>query len=104
MFESTERSKGYRFSKLIILYAVYVYLHSICRLFDKDVQALLFERGTDGHETVQVWCARFGPDLSEALRPGRACGLQACGAARRTNRPGTGARAGGPHRCARGSP
>jgi len=30
---------------------------------------VLFERGIDvSHETVRVWCAKFGPDLAEALR------------------------------------
>ena len=35
----------------------------------RDVQELLFKRGIDiSHETVRAWCARFGPDLAEALR------------------------------------
>lgn len=33
------------------------------------MQELLFERGVDvSHETVRAWCAKFGPDLAEALR------------------------------------
>ena len=33
------------------------------------MQELLFERGVDiSHEMVRAWCARFGPDIAEALR------------------------------------
>jgi putative transposase len=45
------------------------------------VQELFFERGIDvSHGTVQVWCAKFDPDLAEALRHrkprrGRSCHL-----------------------------
>ena len=67
MTATSERPKGYRFPKTIITYAVYLYhrfLLSYC-----DVQEPLFERGSDvSHETVRVWCAKFGPDLAEALR------------------------------------
>ncbi len=67
MDESSERSKGYRFPKTIISYAVYLYHRFL--LSYRDVQELLFERGVDvSHETVRVWCAKFGPDLAEALR------------------------------------
>ncbi len=67
MFESTERSKGYRFPKTIISYAVYLYHRFL--LSYRDVQELLFERGINvSHETVRVWCAKFGPDMAEALR------------------------------------
>ena len=67
MFESHERPKGYRFPKTIISYAVYLYHRFL--LSYRDVQELLFERGIDvSHETVRVWCAKFGPDLAEALR------------------------------------
>jgi putative transposase len=67
VIEASECPKGCRFPKPIISYAVYLYhrfLLSYC-----DVQELLFERGIDvSHETVRAWCARFGPDLAEALR------------------------------------
>ncbi len=67
MDASRERPKGDRFPKTIISYAVYLfhrYRPSYC-----DVQELQFERGVDvSHETVRVWCAKFGPDLAEALR------------------------------------
>ncbi len=67
MDESSERPKGYRFPKLIISYAVYLYHRFL--LSYRDVQELLFKRGVDvSHETVRVWCATFGPDLAEALR------------------------------------
>ena len=67
MHESTERPKGYRFPKLIISYAVYLYPRFL--LSYRDVQELLFKRGIDvSYETVRVWCAKFGPDLAEALR------------------------------------
>ncbi len=67
MDESREPPKGYRFPKLIISYAVYLYHRFL--LSYRDVQELLFERGVDvSHETVRVWCAKFGPDLAEALR------------------------------------
>ena len=67
MYESSERPKGYRFPKLIISYAVYLYHRFL--LSYRDVQELLFKRGVDvSHETVRVWCAKFGPDMAEALR------------------------------------
>ncbi len=65
--ESSERPKGYRFPKTIISYAVYLYHRFL--LSYRDVQELLFERGVDiSHETVRVWCVKFGPDLAEALQ------------------------------------
>ena len=67
MDESREPPKGYRFPKLIISYAVYLYHRFL--LSYRDVQELLFERGVDiSHETIRVWCAKFGPDMAEALR------------------------------------
>lgn len=67
MHEPSERPKGYRFPKTIISYAVYLYHRFL--LSYRDVQELLFERGIDvSHETVRVWCAKFGPDIAEALR------------------------------------
>ncbi len=67
MFASAKCSKGYRFPKAVISYDVYLYHRFL--LSYRDVQELLFERGIDvSHETVRVWCAKFGPDLAEALR------------------------------------
>ncbi len=61
VFASAECSKGYRFPQAVISYAVYLYHRFL--LFYRDVQELLFERGIDvSHETVRVWCAKFGPD------------------------------------------
>ena len=86
MFESHERPKGYRFPKTIISYAVYLYHRFL--LSYRDVQEWLFKRGDDAsHETVRVWCAKFGPDLAEALRhrkarPESASGRDAGGSGR----------------------
>ncbi len=67
MSKSSERPKGYRFPKMIISYAVYLYHRFL--LSYRDVQELLFKRGIDiSHETVRAWCGRFGPELAEALR------------------------------------
>ena len=67
MSESNERPKGYRFPKTIISYAVYLYHRFL--LSYRDVQELMFKRGVDvSHETVRIWCAKFGPDMAEALR------------------------------------
>ncbi len=67
MFASAECSKGYRFPKAVISYAVYLYHRFL--LSYRDVQELLFERGIDvSHETVRIWCAKFGPELAQALR------------------------------------
>lgn len=67
MFASVESPKGYRFPKAVISYAVYLYHRFL--LSYRDVQDLLFERGIDvSHETVRVWCAKFGPELAEVLR------------------------------------
>lgn len=67
MTEACERPKGYRFPKVVISYAVYLYHRFL--LSYRDVQELLFKRGVDvSHETVRAWCVRFGPDMAEALR------------------------------------
>lgn len=73
MSDASECPRGYRFPKMIIAYAVYLYHRFL--LSYRDVQELLFERGVDvSHETVRAWCIRFGPDIAEGLRyrkPGR---------------------------------
>ena len=67
MSDPAECPKGYRFPKVVISYAVYLY-HRY-RLSYRDVQEGPFERGIEvSHETVRAWCMRFGPDLAEALR------------------------------------
>jgi putative transposase len=65
--DASERPKGYRFPKSIISYAAYLYHRFL--LSYRDVQELLFKRDVDvSHETIRVWCAKFGPDLAEAVR------------------------------------
>jgi len=67
VFASAECSKGYRFPKAVISYAIYLYHRFL--LSYRDVQELLFERGIDvSHETIRVWCAKFGLDMAESLR------------------------------------
>lgn len=67
MSDVSECPKGFRFPKVVISYAVYLYHRFL--LSYRDVQELLFKRGIDvSHETVRAWCARFGPDIAEALR------------------------------------
>ena len=63
MFASAECSKGYRFPKAVISYAVYLY--HLFLLSYRDVQ----ERGIEvSHETIRVWWAKFVPELAQALR------------------------------------
>lgn len=70
MTDASECPKGYRFPKVVISYAIYLYHRFL--LSYRDVQELLFERGVDiSHETIRAWCVRFGPDLAEALRKRR---------------------------------
>ena len=70
MNDTSESPKGYRFPKLVISHAVYLF-HRLPTSY-RDVQELLFKRGIDvSHETVRVWCRRFGPDLAKALRQRR---------------------------------
>jgi putative transposase len=65
--DASESPKGYRFPKLVISHAVYLY-HRLPISY-RDVQELLFKRGIDvSHETLRAWCVKFGPDLAEALR------------------------------------
>ena len=67
MSDASASPKGYRYPKLVIGHAVYLY-HRLPISY-RDVQELLFKRGIDvSHETVRAWCIRFGPDLAEALR------------------------------------
>ena len=67
MSDASECPKGFRFPKVVISYAVYLYHRFL--LSYRDVQELLFERGIGvSYETVRGWCMKFGPDLAEALR------------------------------------
>ena len=70
MSDASESPKGYRFPKLVIGHAVYLY-HRLPISY-RDVQELLFKRGIDvSHETVRAWCIKFGPDMAEASRQRR---------------------------------
>ena len=67
MESSCEHPKGYRYPKLIISYAVWLY-HPFSLSY-RDVQELLFQRGIDvSHETVRSWCLKFGPDIAERIK------------------------------------
>jgi len=69
--DASESPKGYRFPKLVISHAVYLY-HRLPISY-RDVQELLFKRGIDvSHETVRAWCVKFGPDLADTLRQRKA--------------------------------
>ncbi len=63
----SECPKGYRFPMTSIKYAVWLY-HRFTLSF-RDVQEILFERGIDiSHETIRVWCGRFGAAIAKKLR------------------------------------
>ena len=67
MEENTDRLKGYRFPKLVILHAVYLY-HRFTLSY-RDVQELMFQRGVNvSHESIRSWCIRFGPDMAEHIK------------------------------------
>lgn len=67
MTQACECPKGYRFPKVIISYAVYLYYRFL--LSYRDVQELLFKRGVDvSYETVRAWWARFSSDMAKMLR------------------------------------
>lgn len=70
MTDASTSAKGYRFPKLVISHAVYLY-HRLPISY-RDVQELLFKRGIEGgHETLRAWCMKFGPGIAEALRQRR---------------------------------
>ena len=53
MSDTSKSPKGYRFPKLVISHAVYLYYR--LPISYRDVQELLFKRGIDvGHETVRA--------------------------------------------------
>lgn len=71
MSDVSESPKGYRFPKLVIGHAVYLY-HRLPISY-RDVQELLCKRGIEvSHETVRAWCVKFGPAMAEALRQRKA--------------------------------
>jgi putative transposase len=64
---NTTLYRGYRFPKLIIQHAIWLYLRFTLSL--RDVEELLAERGiVVSYETVRVWVARFGPLIARHLR------------------------------------
>ena len=67
MTEASDYPKGYRFPKLIISHAVWLY-HRFTLSY-RDVQELLFQRGIDvSHESIRSWCLKFGSDLAEHIK------------------------------------
>ena len=67
MTEASDCPKGYRFPKLIISHAVYLY-HRFTLSY-RDVQELMFQRGIEvSHETIRSWCSKFGPDMTEHIK------------------------------------
>jgi len=64
------RLKGHRFPRSVIGYAVWLYHRFALSL--RDIEDLLAERGiTVSHETIRVWCRRFGPQIAAAIRRNR---------------------------------
>ena len=64
------RLKGHRFPRSVIGYAVWLYHRFALSL--RDVEDILAERGIQvSHETIRVWCLRFGPQFSAAIRRDR---------------------------------
>jgi len=67
---SPDRLKGHRFSGSVVGYAVWLYHRFALSL--RDVEDLLAERGIKvSHETIRVWCRRFGPQIAASIRRGR---------------------------------
>jgi putative transposase len=67
MKNGRSRSYGHRFPPKIVSYAVWVY-HRFC-LSSRDVENLLAQRGIIvSHETVRIWCQKFGPGYRKLNR------------------------------------
>ena len=63
------RLKGNCFPRSVIGYAVWLYHRFALSL--RDVEDILAERGVSvSHETIRVWCLRFGPQFAAAIRRG----------------------------------
>ena len=59
--------KRHRFPPDIISYAVWLY-HRFS-LSHRDIEDLLAERGVSvSHESIRLWCIKFGPEFAERLR------------------------------------
>src|SRR5687767_14066049 len=64
---NTSPYRGFRFPKVIIQHAIWLYVRFTLSL--RDVEELLAERGIlVTYETVRVWVARFGPLIAKGLR------------------------------------
>ena len=62
---------GYRYPAEIISHAVWLYFRFSLSL--RDVEELLAERGvTVTYDTIEAWCAKFGPSYAAELRRRRA--------------------------------
>jgi len=62
-----ERYKNHRFPAAIMSHGVWLYY--CFSLSCRDVQELLFERGsTVSHEAIRKWCGKFGQDYANRLR------------------------------------
>jgi putative transposase len=67
---STGRPHGFRFPRVVIQHAVWLYARFTLSL--RGVEELLAERGiTVSYETVRAWVARFGPAIARDLRARR---------------------------------
>lgn len=67
---SLPRLKGYRFSREIVAYAVWVY-HRFA-LSTADVEDLLADRGVMvSRETIRKWVNRFGRHFADCIRRDR---------------------------------
>jgi putative transposase len=67
MRSESDHPKGYRYPKLIISHAVWLYHHFT--LSYRDVQELLFERGIEvTYESIRRWCSRFGAEFAERIK------------------------------------
>lgn len=62
--------RGYRFPREIIAHCVWLYYRF--SLSFRDIQELMLERGiVVSHETIRLWCLKFGADYAGRLRRSR---------------------------------
>ncbi len=68
MTKPTSIYKHHRFPSEIIQYAVWLYYKF--NLSHRDIEDLLAERGiTVTHESIRLWCNKFGPQYAKRLKP-----------------------------------
>ncbi len=59
--------KRHRFPSEIMQYAVWFYFRF--NLSHRDIEDLLAEKGIDvTHESIRLWCNKFGPKYARKLR------------------------------------